>query len=132
VASLNDLRSGAFVNGLAPSCIAKVVQVEWYGDQATKVTYEDCGGNVRNRLVYRNEEPTLAAAAANAGMQLKVVDPLRDEARDLYRADLVLIRPDQVVAWRGNSDEAAADIVRRVLGLEPGMKNNPDRELRVA
>ena len=26
-----------------------------------------------------------------------------DEARDLYGADLALIRPDQIVAWRGNS-----------------------------
>lgn len=42
-----------------------------------------------------------------------------DDARDLYQADLVLIRPDQIVAWRGNSDEAADEIIKSVLGLRP-------------
>lgn len=60
----------------------------------------------------------LAAAAADAGLRLKVVDLVRDDTRDLYQADLALIRPDQIVAWRGNSDEAAADIIGRVLGLQ--------------
>jgi hypothetical protein len=41
----------------------------------------------------------------------------RDDARDLYEAELVLIRPDQIVAWRGNRDESAAEIVGCVLGL---------------
>jgi hypothetical protein len=59
VASLEDLKAGASLNGLAPSGAAKVVQVEWFGDQAVKVTYEDASGTVRNRLVYRNEEPSL-------------------------------------------------------------------------
>jgi hypothetical protein len=47
---------------------------------------------------------------------LKVLDLPTREARDLYQADLALIRPDQVVAWRGNSGEAAPEIFRRVLG----------------
>jgi hypothetical protein len=37
-------------------------------------------------------------------------------ARDLYQADLALIRPDQVVAWRGNSSVGAADVLRRAAG----------------
>ena len=36
-------------------------------------------------------------------MPLSVVAIASDEARDLYGADLALIRPDQIVAWRGNS-----------------------------
>jgi 2-polyprenyl-6-methoxyphenol hydroxylase-like FAD-dependent oxidoreductase len=56
-------------------------------------------------------------AASDAGIDLKVVDLFRDDMRDLYQADLVLIRPDQVVAWRGNSDGAATEIIARVLGL---------------
>jgi superfamily II DNA or RNA helicase len=40
------------------------VQVEWFGDQAVKVTYEDSSGGVRNRLVYRNEERTLELVEA--------------------------------------------------------------------
>lgn len=59
----------------------------------------------------------MATVAASAGLQLKVVDLPRDDLRDLYQADLVLIRPDQIVAWRGNSDQAAPTIIRRVLGF---------------
>ena len=43
----------------------------------------------------------LIAAAGAAGLDLKVVDVDRDDARDLYVADAALIRPDQIVAWRG-------------------------------
>jgi 2-polyprenyl-6-methoxyphenol hydroxylase-like FAD-dependent oxidoreductase len=60
----------------------------------------------------------IVAAAAEAGLDLKVVDLNLDEARDLYQADLVLIRPDQIVAWRGNSDETATEIFQRVLGFD--------------
>lgn len=58
-ARLEDLKAGASVRGLAPGRLAKVVQVEWFGDQAAKVTFEDAAAQVRNRLVFRTEEPTL-------------------------------------------------------------------------
>ena len=35
-------------------------------------------------------------------MPLTIVDRPEAEVRDLYEADLALIRPDQIVAWRGN------------------------------
>ena len=41
MANLEDLKAGARVRGLSPSGLAKVVQVEWFGDQAAKVTFED-------------------------------------------------------------------------------------------
>jgi superfamily II DNA or RNA helicase len=59
MARLEDLRQGASVRGLAPGGLAKVVQVEWFGGQAVKVTFEDPSAQVRNRLVFRTEEPTL-------------------------------------------------------------------------
>jgi 2-polyprenyl-6-methoxyphenol hydroxylase-like FAD-dependent oxidoreductase len=71
------------------------------------------------RLSREAANQRMLKAASDAGMNLKVVDLFRDDTRDLYQADLVLIRPDQVVAWRGNSDGAAAEIIRRVLGLAP-------------
>jgi 2-polyprenyl-6-methoxyphenol hydroxylase-like FAD-dependent oxidoreductase len=61
----------------------------------------------------------LTAAAANAGVPLRVFDPQRAELRDLYRAKLVLIRPDQHVAWRG--DDLSVDPVQlfdRVRGAK--------------
>ncbi|MCD6041772.1 MAG: hypothetical protein K0R40_1375 [Burkholderiales bacterium] len=47
---------------------------------------------------------------------LKVLEMRNEEARDLYAADLVLIRPDQIVAWRGNSDPAAAAALATLTG----------------
>jgi hypothetical protein len=40
-------------------------------------------------------------AAQKRGLPLTIVDRPEPELRDLYAADLVLIRPDQIVAWRG-------------------------------
>lgn len=41
-------------------------------------------------------------AAQAAGVQLHVVRLTSPAARSVYEADLTLIRPDQIVAWRGN------------------------------
>jgi hypothetical protein len=53
-------------------------------------------------------------AGRRRGMPLELVDVKSDEARDLYAADLALIRPDQIVGWRGN-DEREADRVLATL-----------------
>jgi SNF2 family DNA or RNA helicase len=59
MARLEDLKAGASIRGLGPSGLANVVQVEWFGDQAVKVTFEDSAAQVRNRLVFRTDEPAL-------------------------------------------------------------------------
>ena len=41
-------------------------------------------------------------AAARRHLPLTVVDRSEPALRDLYEADLALIRPDQIVAWRGD------------------------------
>jgi 2-polyprenyl-6-methoxyphenol hydroxylase-like FAD-dependent oxidoreductase len=56
------------------------------------------------------------AAAKSLSLPLAIVRIPADEARDLYAADLALIRPDQIVAWRGNSAASAADVLRRATG----------------
>jgi 2-polyprenyl-6-methoxyphenol hydroxylase-like FAD-dependent oxidoreductase len=56
------------------------------------------------------------AAAASLGIPLSITPVASDQARDLYGADLVLVRPDQIVAWRGNSSAEAADALSRVSG----------------
>ena len=53
---------------------------------------------------------------ASLGLDLTVVDVDRDDARDLYEADAVLIRPDQIVAWRGSARCDALQVVARVSG----------------
>jgi 2-polyprenyl-6-methoxyphenol hydroxylase-like FAD-dependent oxidoreductase len=49
----------------------------------------------------------LLAAAAHAGVPLALLDIHSDEIPDAYRHQLILSRPDQHVAWRG--DEPPAD-----------------------
>lgn len=59
------------------------------------------------------------AAAAHYSADLKIVALGSPEARELYESDLVLIRPDQVVAWRGSLGEIdPARIFATVLGYE--------------
>jgi len=58
----------------------------------------------------------LSAAAAATGMQLEIVPVSSESLRRLYEAPLALIRPDQIVAWRGSDDQDAAQIIARVLG----------------
>ncbi len=48
---------------------------------------------------------------------LKVIEDSRTDGRELYNASLVLIRPDQFVAWAGDgSTETPAAILERVIG----------------
>ncbi|HEX2197444.1 MAG TPA: hypothetical protein VHG88_02315, partial [Burkholderiales bacterium] len=58
----------------------------------------------------------LAGAAQRRGLPLAVVSVDNGEARDLYGADLALIRPDQIVAWRGSQDDDAEAIFDRLTG----------------
>jgi len=61
---LESLKAGASVEGLTPAGTAKIVNVEWFGDQAVKVIFEDANGVVQDRLVYRDEEHTLKISSA--------------------------------------------------------------------
>jgi 2-polyprenyl-6-methoxyphenol hydroxylase-like FAD-dependent oxidoreductase len=56
------------------------------------------------------------AAARAQGLPLTVVDIAAGEARDLYQADLALIRPDQIVAWRGKGTADAVRVLRQASG----------------
>jgi 2-polyprenyl-6-methoxyphenol hydroxylase-like FAD-dependent oxidoreductase len=53
---------------------------------------------------------------ASGKLDLKVVDLRTAEARDLYQADFALIRPDQVVAWRGNDARGAGQVLGKLTG----------------
>ena len=57
------------------------------------------------------------AAARALNLPLKVVRDAGGEARGLYEAALVLVRPDQYVAWAGDTAPAdASSVLKRVLG----------------
>ena len=61
----------------------------------------------------------LRQAASHLGIPLTILELSSEPLRDLYQADLVLIRPDQVVAWRGSGLLTdAAGILRKITGWE--------------
>ena len=60
----------------------------------------------------------IAAAAARRAIPLGVLDVESAAARELYQRDLVLIRPDQYVAWRGNRPPEDADrLLAQMVGV---------------
>ena len=59
MARLEELKAGASVSGITVSGVVKVVQIEWFGEQAAKLTYEDGNGATASTLVYRHDEPRL-------------------------------------------------------------------------
>ena len=61
-------------------------------------------------------EPFTSAADA-LGLDLKVVHQASTELQALYQAPLALIRPDQIVAWRGDDSQEASSILRQAVGL---------------
>ncbi len=57
------------------------------------------------------------AASAATGVPLTVVTDTRAEGRDRYGAALVLVRPDQYVAWAGEEAGDAAGILKKAAGF---------------
>jgi Type III restriction enzyme, res subunit len=64
MATLESLKAGMSVRGITPHGAVTVRAVEWYGDQAIEVVYQDAAGAIRNRLLYRHDESALEVAAA--------------------------------------------------------------------
>lgn len=56
------------------------------------------------------------AAAGALGLDLRVVRHAQPELLALYEAPLALIRPDQIVAWRGTTDAGAQAVLKRASG----------------
>lgn len=71
----------------------------------------------------------LVAAAEDRGVPLTVVDVRDTHTRKLYERDLVLIRPDQHVAWRGNSGPTdAVAVIDRLRGAVGASILTPRKE----
>ena len=91
---MNDYVPSAVPGGRAPHA--------WLGDGRS--LYDTFGFEFSLlRLGPKPPDATRFAQAAGArSLPLTIVDRPETELRDLYGADLALIRPDQIVAWRGN------------------------------
>jgi 2-polyprenyl-6-methoxyphenol hydroxylase-like FAD-dependent oxidoreductase len=64
----------------------------------------------------------IAKAARSLGLDLTEVNVDRDDLRDFYAADAALIRPDQVVAWRGSAGSKALGDAMDVVAKASGAK----------
>jgi 2-polyprenyl-6-methoxyphenol hydroxylase-like FAD-dependent oxidoreductase len=67
----------------------------------------------------RTAAASMQRAARALGVPLVVVELASAALRDAYEADLVLVRPDQVVAWRGSAAVDVADVLACVAGWHP-------------
>ncbi|MBK8205296.1 MAG: DUF3883 domain-containing protein [Planctomycetes bacterium] len=63
MARLEDLKKGALVRGITPSGAVKIIDVEFIGDQAANVTFEDTHGSPARQLLYRDAEASLELVA---------------------------------------------------------------------
>jgi 2-polyprenyl-6-methoxyphenol hydroxylase-like FAD-dependent oxidoreductase len=72
-------------------------------------------------LVFGNADATaFVNAAARRGVPLKVLAIDEPQLSGIYERKMVLVRPDQHVAWRGNSVEDADAVLARALGWSAG------------
>jgi len=55
-------------------------------------------------------------AAAALRIPLKVIRDTAADGRDKYRSRLILVRPDQYVAWTGEEADEAVSVLRRATG----------------
>jgi 2-polyprenyl-6-methoxyphenol hydroxylase-like FAD-dependent oxidoreductase len=72
-------------------------------------------------LVLGSDAPSTSAfehAAQRLGLDLCTVRLAHPALRELYEAPLALMRPDQIVAWRGTSDQHAAAILSKVTARQ--------------
>lgn len=64
VLKLEDIKNGAAISGLVPGEVARVVTTEPVGDHSLTVYYKLANGELRERLLFRTDEASLALAQA--------------------------------------------------------------------
>jgi 2-polyprenyl-6-methoxyphenol hydroxylase-like FAD-dependent oxidoreductase len=103
---------GTFTSSTVPGCRAPHVWVE-----GRRSLYDAMGPDYTLlRLDPTTHVAGIVEAAAQRGLPLAVLDVKSREVPELYRHKLVLVRPDQHVAWRGDAEPAdtlgLVDLVR--------------------
>ena len=104
---------GTFTSTTVPGCRAPHIWIE-----GRRSLYDAMGPDYTLlRLDPAAGISGIVAAAAQRGLPLGVLDVRSPEASVLYRHKLVLVRPDQHVAWRGDAEPAdPLDLVDLVRG----------------
>lgn len=104
---------GTFTSSTVPGCRAPHLWLE-----GRRSLYDAFGPDYTLlRLDPTTRVTGIVEAAAKRNVPLTVVDVNAPEAWELYRRKLVLVRPDQHVAWRGDREPAAPlDLIDLVRG----------------
>ena len=114
-----------FEAGPAPAeDVRSIPATAWPGMRAPHL-FDDAGQAIFDRLAVngltllrfngQGDAAPLLEEAARLGIPLTLADIASERAREVYGADLALIRPDQHLAWRGNMAKIEALAV--ALGL---------------
>jgi 2-polyprenyl-6-methoxyphenol hydroxylase-like FAD-dependent oxidoreductase len=75
------------------------------------------------RLGSRTSDTAQFVEAAKAlSIPLTVVDAASEETRELYGAELALVRPDQIIAWRGDERADPTSILQQASGRTDFMR----------
>ena len=118
---------GTFTSSTVPGCRAPHL---WLDDGRS--LYDALGpGYTLLRLEPTARVTGIVDAAAKRNVPLTVVDVNAPQARDVYRHKLVLVRPDQHVAWRGDEEPMAPleliDLVRGAQAPQISSSTPPHR-----
>jgi len=70
----------------------------------------------KDKSLLAQEALKFSEAASQCHLDFKVLSFDSQELLDLYEANLVLIRPDQIVAWRGTNASQASHILKQASG----------------
>ncbi|MCA8928718.1 MAG: FAD-dependent monooxygenase [Alphaproteobacteria bacterium] len=100
-----------------PADVRAIPAMAWPGMRAPHL-FDDAGRAIFDRLAVngltllrfngRGDPAPVRDAARRLGVPLHLVEVQSERARQVYGADLALIRPDQHLAWRGNEADGQA------------------------
>lgn len=94
----------------------------WLRDGTPVQDHVSISGFTLLRLTDRAESAPIEAAFRSLGVPLRVVSIQGDTSRDVYERDLVLVRPDLHVAWRG---DRPPDDPNRLAAIAAGFGEAP-------
>ena len=107
---------GTFTSSTVPGC-----RVPHFWLDGRRSLYDTLGADYTLlRLDPRLRVEGIVEAARRRGVPLAILDVEASEMREIYRRKLVLVRPDQHVAWRGDREPTAPlELIDRVRGATP-------------
>lgn len=103
-------------NNYVPTGVPGGRPPHWWLDSDTSL-YDKFGFDWTLLAFDGADTDAISSEAVKRGLTLDVLPLDVPEIRALYGADLALVRPDQMLAWRGTPAESAAAVWDRALGV---------------